>query len=596
MSATITLHQTHHTLADFDSIFKYLRDSLEKSSKLNPDQLHLFPELFLTGYPLGDLCLWPDFIENYHRHLKELDLWAKKSLPQGFAALVGGLQYFGLDGGKKELRNLPTAIENVIYLVDQQGVQALYSKKLLPSYDIFDESKYFRAGEKIGLWKWQGLRIGLLICEDMWASSLHKVDPVEDLFQHCLEHHIALDWLINLSASPFHLGKNDKRIDRAQEIANHFDCSFAYCNRLGAEDEILFDGQSFICNSHQVLKKAQAFAPESLSFEFPLKKESPAKKASTQKTFNSQNTWESLFEPRLNQESGPCQLLPLTDNQCLELIQALSLGVRDYTFKTHHQKISLALSGGIDSGLVLTLLKLAFEKYPQVKIEAVYMPGPFSSELSYQLAYKLCQNLNISLYSFPIKFLHSTIKTQALDYLKTPVEGLSEENIQARLRGALIYLRSNQVGSLVINTSNRSEIAVGYSTQYGDSVGAISLIGDLYKSEVFELSNFINKHYGSLIPEEMITRAPSAELRPNQRDDERLPPYHRLDAILEGLLTLRLTQNDLILLGHNPEEVHLSYSLLMKSEYKRRQFCPIIKVRPKSFGFGHRVPITKHLF
>jgi len=251
----------------------------------------------------------------------------------------------------------------------------------------------------------------------------------------------------------------------------------------------------------------------------------------------------------------------------------------------------VALSGGIDSALVLSLYKLALKS--DQFLEAVYMPSKFSSSLSYELSYQLCQNLGIKLYSLPIKFLHSMIKNSFEDCFKESLKGIADENIQSRIRGALIYARSNQIGSLVPNTSNKSELAVGYSTQYGDSVGAIGPLGDLYKTEVYHLASYINEHFGNLIPEQIIQRPPSAELRENQEDSQSLPPYERLDAILEGILSYRFTQTDLIDRGFDEKEVSQVLKLYFSSEYKRKQFAPILKVKPKSFGFGYRVPLCK---
>ena len=230
-----------------------------------------------------------------------------------------------------------------------------------------------------------------------------------------------------------------------------------------------------------------------------------------------------------------------------------------------------------------------------IELEAVFMPGFYSSSVSFDLSYDLCRNLGVKLTTMPIKFIHSTIKTAYRDNFGAELKGLADENIQSRLRGALIYMRSNDLNSVVLNTSNKSELSVGYSTIYGDSVGALSVLGDLFKSEVFELAHFINANYGKLIPEDIITRPPSAELRENQEDSQSLPPYDRLDPILEALLSSRFSPADLIKRGHDKDEVVKVYSLLSKSEYKRKQFCPIIKVKPKSFGFGHRVPISKKI-
>src|SRR5690606_38162249 len=267
-------------------------------------------------------------------------------------------------------------------------------------------------------------------------------------------------------------------------------------------------------------------------------------------------------------------------------------GLREYARKCGFQNYLVAVSGGIDSALVLALAKLAL--LPGQKLEAIYMPGFFSASESYDYSAQLCENLAIPLRHLPIKFTHSALRNQFMDVFSQELTGLADENIQSRLRGMLLYTRSNQTGAMVINTSNKSEIAVGYSTQYGDSVGAISLLGDLYKSEVYALAHFLNRRHNHVIPSGIIERAPSAELRADQTDLDSLPPYERLDAILEGILSYKMDFKGLVELGHDEKEVSRVIQLLGRSEYKRYQFCPIIKLKSKSFGFGYRIPMSKN--
>jgi NAD+ synthase (glutamine-hydrolysing) len=254
-------------------------------------------------------------------------------------------------------------------------------------------------------------------------------------------------------------------------------------------------------------------------------------------------------------------------------------------------KFLVALSGGIDSALVLTIAKLALKTGQS--LEAIYMPSIFSAPLSTQLCEELCHNLGLPLSYLPIKFLHSSVKNAFQGTFQEKFEGFVDENIQSRLRGTLLYTRSNQTGAMVLNTSNKSELAVGYSTQYGDSVGALSILGDLYKTEVYQLCDFINNRFNHPIPAAIIERGPSAELRENQLDQDSLPPYSRLDGMLEGILSYRFGKSELMKLGFAENEVIKVLELYSKSEYKRRQFCPILKVKAKSFGFGYRVPINK---
>lgn len=589
----IVLNQTHHTIGDFEQIFQNLKflltapttPSNTKSEKTQ--ELHLFPELYLTGYPLQDLVMQSEFIERYYDALNNFNDWLKKLPSNNRTLLVGGLDY-DLD---KE--GLPIYIRNVIYEVRAGSVcRPLYTKCLLPNYDIFDEEKYFTPGSEAAVYKFEGLKIGLLICEDMWFSSTHDIDPVDLLKKKCGGDQ--LDAVINLSASPFFLGKQKKREERAIEISQLFKAPFFYVNRVGGEDEILFDGQSFATNGEKVLR-AEKFKEDllSLSLEnFNFSSQNNEEKEESTSQSNITNSWESLFNADLSFQTTPPQLTPWDDTMCEEAVQALTFGLQEYAQKCGFKKFLVALSGGMDSGLVLYLTSLALQEGQE--LEAIYMPSKFSSPLSTRLAEELCENLNVPLYHFPIKFLHSAMNQEFSSHCQSPLQGLADENIQSRLRGSILYARSNQTGSMVINTSNKSELAVGYSTLYGDSVGAISLLGDLYKSQVYDLARFLNKTRGGL-PTEYIERPPSAELRENQEDAQSLPPYKRLDAMLEGFLSYRLSQKKLHGLGFTEEEVKKVYDLYIKSEYKRNQFCPIIKVKAKSFGFGYRVPITKML-
>lgn len=578
----LNLHQTHHEIADFEGVFRYLTTTYQKG---NAEGLHLYPELFLTGYPLQDLVLKKTFIDDYQALLSDLSTWSERQLKstKPLAILFGGLHY------EFDTLGWPTQIENVIYLLEPgKKIKSLYTKQLLPNYDLYEEKKYFTAGHAPQSFSFDGKNIGLLICEDMWFSHLHDIDPVEQLKDHFQKTKQKCDLVINLSASPYHLGKYASRITRGLEISQYLKAPFAYVNRVGAEDEIIFDGKSFVVDGNEVVLAANAFAADVASIELPTYKAPELKNMRAIHPFV--NSWSTIFSTRLSADT--LKLMPLSDEDAAEVLAAIHLGIKDYAEKNQLKKFTIALSGGMDSALVLTILKLLQETM-SIEIEAVFMPGLYSSSLSFDLSYDLCRNLGIKLTTMPIKFIHSTVKTIYRDSFASNPTGLADENIQSRLRGALIYMRSNEVNSCVLNTSNRSEIAVGYSTIYGDSVGALSILGDLYKSEVFDLARYINKFFGALIPEEIISRPPSAELRENQEDSHSLPPYERLDPILEALMSSRFSTQDLIKRGHKPEEVLKVYQLFTKSEYKRKQFCPIIKVKPKSFGFGHRVPISK---
>lgn len=575
----IVIHQTDHTIGNFTQIYKYIENLT--SSEDFQDNIHIFPETFLSGYPLQDLVLQKTFIRQYHELLQALrDLFAKIKLSDKTALLIGGLRYEFKDNA-----DIPSNIYNVIYEVTKKSnFNDIYTKCLLPDYDIFDESKYYTPGSAPCIWSHAGCDFGLLICEDMWHSEQYAVNPLQMLMDEA--NGKELNGIINFSASPWNIDKEEKRIKRASEISRVFKTPFYYVNKVGAEDEIIFDGASFVVNETQVIAKAK-------SFESDLMKVEIAKKSKIENLGVAPvgaNSWESLFGPHIEKINGKMSLKKLSDDKLDAILGALNLGLQDYARKCGMNKFLVALSGGIDSALVLTLVKLFLK--PGQEVEAIYMPSKFSASLSWEISDKLCKNLGIKLHNLPIKFLHSSVQNLFNDNLD-PLEGLADENIQSRLRGSLLFARSNQTGAMVINTSNKSELAVGYSTLYGDSVGAISLLGDLYKSEVFALARHINKNFNDIIPVEVIERPPSAELRADQKDEDSLPPYETLDMILESYLSYRYDLPDLLNLGLNKTEVERVIKLILNSEYKRQQFCPILKLKDKSFGFGRRVPICK---
>jgi NAD+ synthase (glutamine-hydrolysing) len=577
MKTKLNLHQTHHTLADFDAIFETIVTTVTN------DGLHIFPELFLTGYPLQDLVLQRPFMDAYEDHLQEISDWATKQ-SGNWRALLGGLAY------EYEKAGIPKKIKNVIFeLIPGQGLKILYTKRLLPNYDIFDEQKYFSAGRENCFYQFNQKIFALQICEDMWASSFHELDPCIEIINEANDKKFKIDGVINLSASPFEATKKRKRFERAKNISLLFKCPFIYVNRVGGEDEILFDGSSFISSGSDISLTMTSFRPESRTIF--LEDLSGTYEEAPQ--INSENTWEGLFDPKIDTSVTPPSLQKWSEEECEEVLKALIFGLQEYATKSGFKKFLVALSGGMDSALVLAIVRLGLK--PGQSLEAIYMPSIYSSPISTELSESMCKKIGIPLSYFPIKFLHSAVKNAFTQTFSEPFNGLIDENVQSRLRGTLLYTRSNQTGAMVINTSNKSELAVGYSTQYGDSVGAISLLGDLYKTEVYRLAEYINQRHNRPIPEGIIQRGPSAELRENQLDQDSLPPYERLDPILEGILSFRMGKRELLRLGFSEAEVTKVLHLYLKSEYKRAQFCPILKVKAKSFGFGYRVPISKHL-
>jgi len=574
----IYIHQTHHRIADFDEIFSYLKEISQADDF--EGHIHIFPELFLTGYPLQDLCLQRDFIDSYHQFIDDLNAWWQELAPKKETALLmGGLDYEIHD-------DLLESISNCVFELSTESKKLvnLYNKMLLPSYDIFDETKYFTPGNEATIWNFAGKSFGLLICEDMWDSAHYATKPIALLQEKAKNQKI--NGIINFSASPYHLGKEKSRLERVAFISDTLGTPYYYVNRVGSEDEIIFDGGSLVYGQNKLHHKAMSFVAD--KFLAPIFEA----KQLTEEIFKKvdEHTWDSLFNPRLETRDDKVRIPELSDEECEEILHALNIGIQDYARKCGMNKFLVALSGGMDSALVLTLVRLFLKEGQEV--EAVYMPGQFSATLSWEISMNLCQNLGIKLSSLPIKFLHSSVRNQFSQTFE-PMEGLADENIQSRLRGALIYARSNQTGAMVLNTSNKSELAVGYSTLYGDSVGALSVLGDLYKSEVYSLAKYINKKFNNIIPDDVITRPASAELRENQEDQQSLPAYEILDTILECHLSYNYSKEDIINLGLPKDDVEKTLRLCTFSEYKRKQFCPILKIKSKSFGFGRRMPICK---
>ena len=575
----IFLHQKNNNIGDLESSTKTLIKTYEDTTDKG---LHLYPEIFLGGYPLQDVCLQRPFIEKYHECLEKLRQAAKKGASK--TLIFGGLEY-ELNENQEIVH-----IYNSAYKMDRDGVVSIYRKQLLPNYDIYDEKKYFTAGKSNCFFEVQGYQFCLLICEDMWHSSAHSIDPVTNAFNEYVKNGKPIDAVINLSASPFHIGKQKTRIKRAKEIAHSFQVPFIYINQIGLHDEILFDGQSFIVNQEEIIT-AQSFQEETISFVVEKSTKTNLSEKIHQPS-EAENTWENLFRARVNKKTKSFQLLNKHDLK--EILLAQSFALNEYARKTKMTSFLVALSGGIDSALAVAIAHLA-SKASGLPLEAIYMPSQFNSNLSYDLSKKLCENIGIRLNMINLKFIHQTIKMTFNDGMSEELTGLADENIQSRLRGSLIYARSNQTGAMVLNTSNKSELSVGYSTLYGDSVGAISILGDLYKTEVYQLANFINQYFNNIIPEEIITRAPSAELREDQKDEDSLPPYERLDLILECLLSYQYSLEEIQALGIDQAELNKIFGLYNRAEFKRYQFCPIVKLKAKSFGFGHRNPILKNL-
>ena len=501
-------------------------------------RLVVFPELLLSGYPPRDLLERHDLIDACAAAVERLAQASGSDLILVFGAPVQ-------DG---EL------LRNAALVASGGAVVARVWKTLLPTYDVFDEARYFTAGTSPAPVEVEGLRLGVTICEDIWGESAlfgsrrYRVDPMDAL--------TGCDLIVNLSASPFHAAKSQVRRDLVARQAARAGAPLIYCNMVGGNDELLFDGHSL------VIGPDGALYGEGASFA------------------------EDLLVVDLDHPSGAAPFeRPFEE----EVVEALTMGIRDYAARCGFKTAVLGLSGGIDSALVAALAARALG--PDA-VYAVGMPGPFSSEGSITDARDLAQNLGIHFDIVPVNGVY----TAFLDALERPFAGrardVAEENLQARARGTVLMALSNKFGHLLLTTGNKSEMAVGYCTLYGDMNGGLAVIADVFKTDVYRLCRWLNRER-EIIPVSTLTKPPSAELAPNQKDQDSLPPYDVLDAILRAYVEGMVDPADIIDAGHDPATVERVVRLVVKSEYKRWQAPPGLRVSPKAFGMGRRMPLAQ---
>jgi NAD+ synthetase len=549
--------------------------------------LLLTPELSLWGYPPRDLLLRPVLLQRQQEQLEALS----GSLPPGLSALVGMAEPAASSGAPR--------LWNALALVQAGSWRVVARKRLLPSYDVFDETRYFLPGDSAAVLEWpegeRNLRLGLSICEDLWVEQelqelrMAGVDPVGELAAQ------QLDLLFNLSASPFGRGKLALRRQLAARAAGRVGAPVVYLNQLGGNDELVFDGGSFIVDAggallwqgpccREVLALWDSNAPGDPVLELPIDA-SAADSAPVR----------APGQPapiRLQHDPGELE----------QLLRALVLGVADYSRKCGFSGALLGLSGGIDSALVAVIAAAALGPG---QVAAVRMPSPWSSPGSLDDAEALADRLGLSLGTIPIAGLMQGFDTALSPALGHRPEGVTAENLQSRIRGTLLMALANQQGRLLLSTGNKSELAVGYCTLYGDMNGGLAVIGDLYKSTVFALCDWIDgpesqacraelglPDQGELIGAEIRTKPPSAELRPEQKDSDSLPDYAVLDPLLRQFIERLASPEQLIAEGTDPALAQRVFQLLRRAEFKRRQAAPVLKVSGRSFGGGWRMPIA----
>jgi len=541
----IALGQINPVIGDFQGNVNRIIHFTEKAAAdLKKPELIVFPELSICGYPPMDLLDQEAFLEKNLKALREI----QHGTPRGLGIVIGYVDKNKSAAGKR-LMNTVSVIE---------GGQILFTqaKTLLPTYDVFDEARYFEPAAERKIFRWKGRKIGIAICEDIWwetepsAGVRYPVDPVKDLLD------MGASLILVPSASPYYAGKPRIRCRLLSHIGRSSGVGVVYVNMVGGNDSLIFDGQSMIISgSGRLTFLGKAFDEELVIVDT-----------------------ESKTEVRLNGEKYD------------ELERALILGIRDYLEKCGFCRVHLGLSGGIDSALVAVLAVKALGA-DNVKVFA--LPSRYSSEGSLKDAQKLADNLGIELMHLPIE----SIFTSYLDSLKPLFRGrdpdITEENLQARIRGTLLMAYSNKYRSLLLATGNKSELATGYCTLYGDMAGSLAVIGDLLKTEVYKLADYIN-HSGEIIPRAILNKPPSAELRPDQTDQDTLPPYDILDKIIHLYIVENLDTEKISERGFKSGLVERVITMIKRAEYKRRQAPVVLKVSPRAFGTGRRIPIAAY--
>jgi NAD+ synthase (glutamine-hydrolysing) len=541
----ITLAQLNPTVGDIRGNLAKMKQTLGQCSKDSPD-LVVFPELFLVGYPPRDLLERPSFIARTDEAIRELFEVSQK-YPQT-AIIVGAPQPGQLSTGK--------GLYNSALLIHQGRLLFTQHKSLLPTYDVFDEARYFDPAADDPVVEFKDRTLGISICEDawndptLWHRPTYSYDPIEVMAEK------GADLIINIAASPFHRGKEKLRYEIVRSHATKHRIPFVFVNQVGANDELIFDGRSICLDGAGDLMAVLPPFVEQVE------------------TISLDGT--GSRDPYVPQE------------EIASVHQALVLGVRDYMDKCDFSSAILGLSGGIDSAVTCCI---AVEAIGAENVIAVTMPGPYSSTGSIEDSRKLAENLAIRFEVIPIAPAYEAYIKSLQDHFKGREPDITEENFQARIRGNILMALSNKFGHLVLSTGNKSELAVGYCTLYGDMSGGLSVIADVPKTMVYELAQYMNRD-SIIIPQEIVNKPPSAELRENQTDQDTLPPYEVLDEILHYYVDEHYSMAKLLQQNYDPEIVKWVTRTVDRNEYKRRQAVPGLKVTSKAFGMGRRMPIA----
>lgn len=538
MAIRIALVQYNAAVGDLTGNAALVRRYAEKAESENAEII-IFPEMCLCGYPPEDLLLRPQFLDDTDAALNSLAIgWTNSVLMVGFAERHGEDVY------------------NSMAVIQGGKVAAVYRKGLLPNYGVFDEKRYFMAGFEPVVFEYKGLKFALTICEDIWSP-------------YWLEKFLGnrqFDAVVNISASPFHAGKIAQRHEIVGACAKQFKTPVFYCNLVGGQDELVFDGRSLIAeHTGRILAQAKLFEDDIVYADL------------------------SKADHKITIKVNNAASLP-EDDTVVEVYQALVTGTRDYVRKNGFQKAVIGLSGGIDSALTAAI---AVDALGSENVIGITMPSRFNLAETRDDAKRLAENLGIEFYSLPIEKVLKEFSSTLSVVPGWDERGLAYENLQARIRGSMMMSLSNQKGWLVLTTGNKSETAVGYCTLYGDMAGGFAVIKDVPKIMVYQLSDYVNRvALSERIPQSIIDRVPTAELRDNQKDSDSLPEYDVLDRILQGYIEQEKSPSKLIAEGFSEHVVKRVFRMVDLAEYKRRQSPPGVKITPRAFGKDRRMPIT----
>ncbi|BCS98411.1 NAD+ synthase [Desulfoluna limicola] len=541
----IAAGQINPIIGDFEGNCRKMEEAAKKAREAGC-RLVVFPELSVSGYPPRDLLERRSFIKDNLNAVERL-----MENIQGIAVLLGYVERNGEPGENN--------LYNAALLFEDGRVLHKVRKRLLPTYDVFDERRYFEPGSESKPVMWNGVRLGITICEDMWndkevfESRKYRVDPVADLCDQGVE------LLINISASPFNTGKPAFRESLIASVARRHKVPVFYVNQVGGNDSLLFDGASLGFYSDGTLAvRAESFVEDLL-----------------------------VFEPK---ETSPQRIADVPACVEEEVYRALVMGTRDYVTKCGFKKVVIGLSGGIDSALTAAV---AADALGAENVSTVFMPSEYTSSDNDEDTKGLAENLGCHFDVVPIAPMFDAF-LGASDIFCREEHGITEQNIQARVRGTLLMALSNKTGALVLTTGNKSELAVGYCTLYGDMNGGLAVISDVPKTLVWDISRFINRN-GEVIPQRIIDKVPSAELRPDQSDQDELPAYEVLDAILHAYVEQVKAPAEIVAMGYDAEVVADVVRRVEINEYKRQQAAPGLRVTAKAFGYGRRYPIAKRI-